>query len=275
MEKIREPAVSGQFYLSDKEELKSMIEGFMQNARKIAPKPIGIISPHAGYEFSGQTAAHAYKAISNQKFGTFIIIGTNHSGDETSISMKDFMTPLGTAKNDLEFCRELEKLGTKVDEQEHAFEHSIEVQIPFLQTMFKNFKIVPIAASFKDYKECKEFAERVFKTIKKLKRKVCIIASGDFTHYGSSYNYLPFEPSRSKIYAVDKKAMDFISELKAKEFFDYARNTTICGISAFSASIEICKMLGAKKAELLNYSNSGDASKEFESCVSYASFVIE
>ena len=272
---MREPAVSGQFYPSDAEELKKDILGYLSNSKKISEKPGGIIVPHAGYSFSGQTAAHAYRAISNGKFDTFIIIGTNHASSETSISLEDFKTPLGIAKNDRKFSEELLKMGIEANERDHAFEHSIEVQVPFLQLLFKEVRIVPIAASFSNLKECKEFSEKIIKTIEKLGRRPCIISSGDFTHYGSYYGYRPFNPGRSKVYAVDKKAIDMISELRSKDFFEYAKSTTICGISSISAGMEICKRLGARKAVLLNYANSGDLTKDYENCVSYASFVIE
>lgn len=271
----RTEAVAGQFYPEDQEELKQDIKNYLDESNKISKKSFGIIVPHAGYSFSGRIAAQAFKAISKQKFDTFIIIGTNHSSSETSISLKDFKTPLGIAKNDLEFSRELAKQNIEVNERDQSFEHSIEVQIPFLQETFGKFMFVPIAASFDSFEECKSFSEKIIHIAEKLNRKICLISSGDFTHYGSYYNYAPFQPNRSKVYAVDKKAMDFISELRAKEFFEYAKNTTICGISSISAGIEISRRLGAKKAILLNYSNSGDITKDYNNCVSYASFAIE
>ncbi len=274
MEDVREEAVSGQFYPDDSEELKKEVLGFIGNPRKSSEMPYGIIVPHAGYSFSGQTAGDAFKTIYGKKADVFIIIGTNHSSSEISISLKDFKTPLGIAKNDRKLSEELVKLGIEVNERDHAFEHSIEVEIPFLQMLFKDIRIVPIAASFSDFKECRKFSENVIKAIDKLGRKACIISSGDFTHYGSYYNYQPFEPSRSKIYAVDKRAIDLISDLESKEFFEYAKKTTICGISSISAGVEICRRLGAKKARLLNYANSGDLTKDYENCVSYASFVM-
>ncbi|MBU2522694.1 MAG: AmmeMemoRadiSam system protein B [Nanoarchaeota archaeon] len=271
---MREEAVAGQFYPEDPKELKEDILKYLRNAHKISQKSYGIIVPHAGYSFSGQIAANAYNAISKQKFDTFIILGTNHSSNETSISLEDFQTPLGIVKNDKRFSEELVKLKIEVNEKDQALEHSIEVQIPFLQILFHNIKIVPMAVSFSDFKECKEFSEKIIKVAEKLSRKICIISSGDLTHYGPYYNYTPFNPGRSKVYAIDRKAMDLISELRAKEFFEYCKNTTICGISSISAGIEICRQLGAKKSIILKYSNSGDLTKDYDNCVSYASLVI-
>lgn len=272
---MREEAVAGQFYPEDPNELREDILKYLDNANKVSKKSYGLIVPHAGYSFSGQVAAWAYKSISNQRFDTFIILGTNHSSDETSLSLQDFQTPLGIVKNDKEFSEELAKLKIEVNERDHAFEHSIEVQIPFLQVLFKGIKIVPIAVSFSKFEECKEFCEKIIKIAGKLNRKICIISSGDLTHYGPYYNYTPFDPGRSKVYALDKKALDFLSELKAKEFFEYCKDTTICGISSISAGIEICRKLGARKSILLKYSNSGDLTKDYSNCVSYASLVIE
>lgn len=268
-------AVAGQFYPEDPVELKGDILKYLENATKISQKSLGIIVPHAGYSFSGQTAAHAYKAISKQRVDTFIILGTNHSSDETSISLEDFKTPLGIMKNDKEFSKELVKLKIEANERDHAFEHSIEVQIPFLQVLFPDAGIVPLAVSFSDFKECKEFCEKIITVSEKIKRRICIISSGDLTHYGPYYNYTPFQSGRSKVYAVDKKALDFIAELRAQEFFEYCKDTSICGISSISAGVEICRQIGARKAILIKYSNSGDLTKDYDNCVSYASLVIE
>ena len=275
MPMAREEAVSGQFYPSDASELRKDVIGYIGNNKRSSAKPYGIIVPHAGYSFSGRTAGYAFNALSGKKADTFIIIGTNHSSSETSLSLEDFKTPLGVAKNDRRFSEELVKLGIEVNERDHAFEHSIEVEIPFLQALFKDVRIVPIAASFSDFDECKRFSEKIVKTIEKLGRKACIIASGDFTHFGTYYGYNPFKATRSKIYAIDKKAIDLISDLKAKEFFEYAKSTTICGASSISAGVETCRRLGARKATLVNYANSGDLTKDYENCVSYASWVIE
>lgn len=275
---MRNPAVEGQFYPSNPDELKKIIKEYLKKPKYKARFPLGIIAPHAGYEFSGQTAAYSYKAISDQKFDTFVILGTNHSGPDTVLSMQDFKTSLGILKNDEEFSKELADMKVEVNEREHSFEHSIEVQLPFIQTMFEDAKIVPILASFPDFEEAKKLGEKIAAAAKKLKRKVCVIASGDFTHYGESYNYLPFAPdkhTRRKVYAIDKKAIDMIAELKGKEFFEYSKDKTICGISSITAAIEACRKMGARKAKLLDYSNSGGISKDYENCVSYASIVLE
>jgi len=272
---MRTEAVAGQFYPEDPTELKEDILKYLGNANKISKQSLGIIVPHAGYSFSGQTAAHAYKAISKQRFDTFIILGTSHSSENTSISLEDFKTPLGIMKNDKQFSEELVKLKIEVNERDHAFEHSIEVQIPFLQVLFPSSKIVPIAVSFSDFNECREFCEKVITVAERIGRKICIISSGDLTHYGPSYNYTPFLPGRGKVYAVDKKALDLIAELRSKEFFEYCKGTSICGISSISAGVEICRQTGARKAILINYSNSGDLTKDYENCVSYASLAIE
>lgn len=272
---MREAAVAGEFYPSDAGDLKKEVLGYLERARSGQKRVIGIVSPHAGYSFSGQTAAYSYRSLAGQKFDTFIILGTNHSSSGVCISLEDFKTPLGIVKNDKELSESLAKQKIEVNEKYHSFEHSIEMQLPFLQVLFKNVRIVPIMVSFSDYSECEKFSKTVLSAIKKLGRKVCIIASGDMTHYGQYYNYAPFPPGRSKVYVEDKKAIDLISELRAKEFFEYCNGKTICGAYSISAAISICKGLGAIKGVLLNYANSGDVSKDYSNCVSYASMAFE
>ncbi len=275
---MREESVKGYFYPSEKVELKRLVINLLKSSIvKTKNKVKGIIVPHAGYEFSGKTAAYAYNALKNNKFDSLVIIGTDHSASGVYLSKEDFKTPLGIIKNDKKFSSELNNAGIEANERIHSFEHSIEVQLPFLKTIFKDIKIVPILAYFSDYAQCEEIADKIIKVSKKLKRKIGIIASGDFTHYGMNYGYMPFLPNnntKNRIYLIDKKAIDAISKLKSKEFFDYAKNSSICGFSSIALSLNVLKKLKAKKAELLNYSNSGDFSKDYNNCVSYASFAI-
>jgi len=280
---VRHPIVAGQFYPDDKEELNKEIEGSFKSgfgpgllSKKRENDLIGIIAPHAGYVFSGQCAAWAYKEIAEAKLpDIYIILGLSHQGFRTCVSLEDWETPLGVVKNDKEFGKELVKAGIKQDERAHAMEHSIEVQIPFLQFVSKDIKIVPIIVSPDvDYKEV---SEKIYQTVKKLGRKVCIIASSDFTHFGVNYGYFPFSNDvKENLHKLDNGAIEHIKKLDAVRFLGYVEDTgaTICGKIPVAVALELSKKLGSRKAKLLKYYTSGDISGDYSSMVGYGAISI-
>jgi hypothetical protein len=169
-------------------------------------------------------------------------------------------------------------LNLKENEEAHRSEHSIEVQLPFLQFVSPNndIKILPIIIS--NDLSYDIIAKQVVKTIWESKKKVVLIASSDFTHYGINYGYFPFRNDvKGNMYELDKKAIRFIEKLDAYRFLDYINESgaTICGNRPIATLIEICKLLGAKKANLLKYYTSGDVINDYSSAVGYASIVIE
>jgi len=282
----RNPVVAGQFYPPGFDELdKQLNECFYSKfgpgdlpVKKRTKETVGIISPHAGYMFSGPCATSAYKEVAESKFPeTFIMLGLSHSGFGTCLSLEDWKTPLGIVKND----KELQKaIGLPVDEEAHSSEHSIEVQIPFLQFANKDrlndIRIAPIIAS--PDMRFKEIADTIFDAINKTERKVMIITSSDFTHYGLNYGYLPFkEDVKENMYSLDKGAIKLIESLDPDKFLDYAGETraTICGKFPIAVSLELCKKLGAKKASLLRYYTSGDVVNDYSNAVGYASIKIK
>ena len=267
----REEIVAGQFYPSDKKELKEQIKKSFLGlvSEKSKKNYIGVISPHAGYMFSGRSAAIAYNSI--PKADTFIILGLSHSGYSSCISLEDWKTPLGIIKNDTTLGS---AIGLPIDEKAHASEHSIEVQLPFLQYLFKDFKIVPIIVS-SDYNEV---ASKVFDAVEKLKRKVIVIASSDFTHYGFNYGYIPFrEDIAEKMKELDKGSIEFVLGLDSGGFLSYIKKTgaTICGKYPIAALIEVCKKMGANSGKLLSYYTSGDVFGDYTNAVGYASIIIK
>ncbi|MBW2973119.1 AmmeMemoRadiSam system protein B [Candidatus Woesearchaeota archaeon] len=273
---MRNPVVSGAFYESDADKLKDQIKGcFLSDfgPRKL-PEKIpeqelkGIIVPHAGYLYSGPCAAYCYKAVAESKRpDLFIILGVSHSGFSSCLSMKDWQTPLGTVKVDKEFGKALIENGIPQDETAHANEHSIEVQLPFLQFVLKDFKFIPIIVS----DDFAQIAEIILKTIEQTKKNVIIIASSDFTHYGAEYGYVPFaENIKENLYKMDAGAIEEIKKMSSKGFLDYVNKTgaTICGKHAIAALLNCLK---SSKAELLKYYTSADISnKDYSMAVGYA-----
>lgn len=294
---MRKAIVSGQFYAASKQELNKQLEAcFKHNLGPGLPKiPLskakvkGAIVPHAGYQYSGMCASHVYKELAGNFPETFIIIGPSHSGYGKvpfSLSLEDFETPLSIVKNDTELGNALIEAassnGLQQDETSHRYEHSIEVQLPFLQFISKmikkDFSIVPLVISTIDFDSCVKIALTISKTVQEQNKKVCVIASSDMTHYGMAYGFLPFPVNKNTkhgLYELDRKAINHILKLDSKAFYNEATKTTICGTAPIVVCLEACKELGAKKARLLKYYTSGDIVKDYASAVGYAALVFE
>lgn len=274
---IRTPAVAGMFYPNEKKELKKVIkECFLHNfgPGKIPPSNIkkkifGVICPHAGYVYSGPIACNSFYEISSDLPNLFIIIGPNHWGIGSSVAtMIDIKweTPLGEVEVDSEIAEEISKLTDviEIDNFSHSREHSLEVQIPMLQEITTNFKIVPIAL----INQSKEIAIKVGTAVAKIaqKNKVMIIGSSDFTHYESN----------EFAHKQDSALIEPILELDVDRFYDvlHKRDISACGYGAIASTMIACKEIGATKGELLKYATSGDISGDKSSVVGYGSIIF-
>lgn len=274
---IRTPAVAGMFYPNEKKELKKVIkECFLHNfgPGKIPPSNIkkkifGVICPHAGYVYSGPIACNSFYEISSDLPGLFIIIGPNHWGIGSNVAtMIDtkWETPLGEVEVDSEIAEEISKLTDviEIDNFSHSREHSLEVQIPMLQEIAANFKIVPIAL----INQSKEIAIKVGTAVAKIaqKNKVMIIGSSDFTHYESN----------EFAHEQDSALIEPILELDVDRFYDvlHKRDISACGYGAIASTMIACKEIGATKGELLKYATSGDISGDKSSVVGYGSIIF-
>jgi len=274
---IRTPAVAGMFYPNEKKELKKVIkECFLHNfgPGKIPPSNIkkkifGVICPHAGYVYSGPIACNSFYEISSDLPDLFIIIGPNHWGIGSSVAtMIDtkWETPLGEVEVDSEIAEEISKLTDviEINNFSHSREHSLEVQIPILQEIATNFKIVPIAL----INQSKEIAIKVGIAVAKIaqKNKVMIIGSSDFTHYESN----------EFAHEQDSALIEPILELDVDRFYDilHKRDISACGYGAIASTMIACKEIGATKGELLKYATSGDISGDKSSVVGYGSIIF-
>ncbi len=286
---IREPVVAGMFYESDSDELKKQINDCFKSefgpgellVKRREKEILGIISPHAGYVYSGACAAWCYKEVAESKLpDLFIVIGLSHSGFKSCVSLQDWKTPLGVVKNDKEFTKKIsENSKLEVNESAHSQEHSLEVQLPFLQFVNKDhlnkIRFTPIIAS--PDLHYREIAEGIKKTVNATKKKVCVICSSDFTHYGINYGYMPFSRDvKENMYKLDKDAIKFIEKLDSSGFLQYVNKTgaTICGQYPIAVMLELCKLLGASEASLLKYYTSGDIINDYSSAVGYGAVVV-
>lgn len=281
----RRPVVAGQFYEAGLRELNEQIrESFMGRLGpgsmpgKRTGKRIGaIISPHAGYFFSGQCAAWGFREVAEAEFpDIFILLGISHRGYDTCISFEDWATPFGTVKNDHETGNLIaDILGIDWNENAHAEEHSIEVQLPFLQFCCKDrekdIRIIPIMVSGEIDPEV--LAKGISKALKKQGKSAVFIASSDFTHYGPNYNYTPFnENVKQRLYELDRGAIELILKADSKGFQEYVKKSgaTICGRNAIAAVLE-CAGGGAS---MLKYYTSSDVYGNYTNAVGYASIVF-
>jgi len=279
----RNPFVAGAFYPDDAEELKKMMRSFLEKTKQVKRNTTGIVSPHAGYVYCGKTAAAVYNSIKTG-FDTVVLMGPNHNGTgEASASSEVWKTPLGSLKPDEDFIKEIVEDSTIIeDDKAHWMEHSLEVQLPWLQYLFKDFKIVPISINpiYFDLETCREIGNKVTEVANSLKRKVLIVASSDFTHYGSMYMYEPFkgktEEIIEKIKQMDMEVIESILELKPENVIKICegKRLTICGYGAIAAMLFAAKNLGAKKGELINYSTSFDVSRSIDAVVGYAGISV-
>jgi AmmeMemoRadiSam system protein B len=275
---IRQPVAAGTFYSYDSENLKKQISGSISH--KLGPKGfkkerfVAAIVPHAGYIYSGPIAAWVYSRIEKSNF---IILGPNHTGMGHQFAlMKNglWKTPLGEVAIEDEVAEKILK-ESKIVEQDvmaHQHEHSIEVQLPFLQYRYGgDFKFVPIAIlnEFADdvlLENCRTIGKAIANVIKKEKEKWIILASSDFSHY------VPQKIAKK----VDLSLIEEIKRLDEKKFFEkiVEKNASVCGFGGIAVAMVAAKELGAKKAELLCYKTSGDITGDVNSVVGYASIII-
>jgi AmmeMemoRadiSam system protein B len=262
---MRRPAVAGMFYPGNKEELLTLMRQLAPKAPMPKLNAPGVVVPHAGYIYSGGVASKVYASIEGAP--TFILLGPKHTweGSAIAVSTEPWETPLGTVDVDQEFVDLLPPGIVDHDELAHRREHSIEVQIPFLQYFFKDFKIVPIAIGLQDYETVKEVANELTFALRKYKKRTVIVASSDFTHYED------VDVARKK----DHLLIQHIEKLDVPGFYDELANvnSTCCGFGPISAMMMACESEGAKEAKLLAYATSGDVTGDRE-VVGYAGLAV-
>ncbi len=272
---MRLPEFAGTFYPSTKNELKAELNLLFQAKTEYHNDALGIIVPHASYLYSGQVAAKTYKAISGTNKRNFVILGVDHHGSGViATSKENWQTPLGTAKIDRAFSDYLTKEQAIIsDEFALKGEHSIEVQIPFLQYLFNDFEFVPIQVPNISYNEILELAKLLSE------ENYFFIATSDLIHYGSSYNFFPkeslYDPN-DYVKNLDNEIIEQICKFDGKGFLNYTRekDLTLCGATPIALLLEIAKNLGCKKIEKIMHDTSFSSSHDVSTIVGYGGLVI-
>ncbi len=272
---LRHPVVAGYFYHNSAEALKKQVREFIiPEAKRV--KALGVLSPHAGLLYSGPVAGAVYSSV--ELPDTFVLIGPNHTGLGAPISLMasgQWETPLGTVNIDEPLAAAILSKSSRIHEDTlaHIREHSLEVQLPFIQYFKEKFTIVPIQMLDVRLESCLEVGRAVAGAIidgrgtrDEGRRDFLIVASSDMSHYESA------ERAKEK----DYKAIHQILDLDPEGLYHAVRDSGIsmCGFGPAVAMLSASKTLGATRAELIKYANSGEASGDYKQVVGYAGIVV-
>ncbi len=288
----REPAAAGGFYPGSKGSLKRMIEECFEHefgygkipsvAKERKGELVGVVVPHAGYVYSGPIASHSFGSVYSDGIPeSFVIFGPNHTGMGSMVATtrEPWKMPFGTVAVD-EMVRDM--LGSIIDDnfEAHVREHSIEVQLPFLQYPGRGFRFVPVCLAMQDWKTAKEVGEVVADSALKNDRDIVLVASTDFTHAGMMYRDSPEEGMSPGEYAhkKDEPAVEKIRDFDPRGLIDTVDRDriTMCGPGGVAAMLVAAKKLGGKRVEFLKYATSADVKGEkgADMAVGYGAFAV-
>jgi len=267
---VRRAAVAGKFYDGTPKNLRRQLEGFIVD-KEDKTRAIGVVSPHAGYIYSGGVAGEVFSRI--EFTPTYLILCPNHQGAGATAAImldEDWETPLGRAKINGHLARQVEKACDVISEDEsaHRYEHSLEVQIPFLQYFEREFDFVPICLKSLDYNTCVRLGEQLAGVIEAWEdTEVTIIASSDMNHFDTA------EVGREK----DFKAIDEILNMNPRGLYETVirYGISMCGFIPVTVMMIAAQNLGAKRAELVKYAHSGEVSGDNSYVVGYAGIIIK
>jgi len=269
---VRSPAVAGRFYPLKREALVREVDQYLEPEspdEKTTDSAIGCVVPHAGYMYSGHVAGAVYRLLPARS--RYVILGPNHWARGSLLAVMstgNWLTPLGQVPLDTELARSISEkcpLLTE-DAQAHAGEHSLEVQLPFLQRLSSTLKFVPIAIAVADYASLELLGHAIADAIERSPEPVLVVASSDMNHYE------PDLVTREK----DNKAIEKILQLDPEGLLQVVRDEDIsmCGYAPTVAMLTAAKDLGAREARLIRHATSADAGGETESVVGYAGIIV-
>jgi MEMO1 family protein len=264
---VRMPAVAGTFYPGERGELKAAIEGYLRDAVPArVPDVVALVVPHAGYVFSGQIAADAYNQVRNQTFDTVVILGANHTtGGFTRASVFDgaeWRTPLGTVAVDRGLAEALVHAGAGAvfDRRLHEQEHSVEVQVPFVQVFQPRARIIPIVIGSQEPAFCSRLGQALATLLKN--RRALIVASSDLSHYPGARDARRVDARTLQILATGSDVRSLLTDLTDARGGESQEApglvTRACGLGAIMVAMEAGRGLGALRATVISYANSAD-----------------
>ncbi len=264
-------SAAGAFYPADKKELSKVIDGYLKEFRVIKREGdlLALIVPHAGYEYSGKIAAHAYRQLSGRSYDTVVVIGISHRVGFGGISVMpdgEYETPLGKVKVDKAFAENLMARSSRIRDiaEPWAQEHSVDVQVPFLQKTLGNFKIVPVMFGQQTFEDCSILADAIVQAAGN--KRILIVASSDMTHYRTAE-----VTNKMDALAIDAITRGDVNALAARLA---TGECEMCGYGPVITAMLACDNLGATSYELLDYGDSGDVTGDKSSVVGYMSAAI-
>jgi MEMO1 family protein len=264
---IRQPAVAGYFYPGSREALENELSSLLPQKRKGAAT--AIVVPHAGYVYSGHVAGEVYASLDLPD--SFIILCPNHTGYGSDFDVHpegEWLTPLGSAHVDEELIAQLMQRfpHAKKDGRAHIREHSLEVQLPFLQYLKGQIQFLPVCIRQHHYGYLEELGHALAAIIKTSGRKILLIASSDMSHYESQ------ESANRK----DRLAIAEMEKMDPRGLYDTVQSNDIsmCGYLPATVAMIAAKDLGVKQGKLIKYATSGDVTKDFSSVVGYAGLLF-
>ena len=265
---VREAAVAGQFYPGNRGELRKVVESFVQKTGPLMDAK-GILVPHAGYVYSGSVTGKVFSSVRLHR--KFIILGPNHSGRGPALAISpadDWRTPLGTAVVDAEMNGRLIEAypGLRADSSAHRSEHCLEVQIPFLQVLQPDFSFSAICVRTTDYRDLEALGHALAQVVRAVQEPVLLVASSDMTHYEDADTAARQDKlAIDRILAVDPLGLHRVV---------IENDITMCGFAPTAAVLVACADLGATTGRLIEYTNSGAASGDYDRVVAYAGIAI-
>ncbi|MFO1464492.1 MAG: AmmeMemoRadiSam system protein B [bacterium] len=267
---IREPAVAGRFYSANPQVLREELQEFLRSEDPRRESVIGVVSPHAGYMYSGHVAGAVFSRVQIPK--KLLVLCPNHTGEGAYAAINSqgsWRTPLGEAQIDSALARRLMELDPMLEEDSsaHRREHALEVQLPFLQVLRKDFEFVPLCLSHFRYSDCEALGKAMARLIRESGEEVLMVASSDMNHY----------ESQDRTLAKDQVAIDCILALDPKGLYQrvHEQNISMCGIIPTTCMLIAALELGAREAELVRHATSGDVSGDYSGVVGYAGILVK
>ncbi len=270
-EKIRESVIAGSWYSDDPQTLKHEIARYLENAdiSSIEGEVVGLVAPHAGYMYSGGVAAHAYKTLKGRSFDSVIVLAPSHRAYFKGASvypLGGYRTPLGIVPLDHETIALLLKHSPFIEyiPEADAQEHSLEIQLPFLQVVLRDFRLVPIVMATQSFDFCLKLANILAEVCKG--RRVLIVASSDLSHYHS------YKEAKQ----LDQLVIDRVSSFDPQGLSEALRKgeCEACGAGPIITMMLTAQKLGADHAKVLHYANSGDITGDTRGVVGYMAAAI-
>jgi hypothetical protein len=270
---IREAAVSGMFYPGNPGVLRSDIAKYLQDAvfDAVEGDIAGMISPHAGYVYSGPVAAYGYKSLLGRAYDTVVVIAPSHRVHFEGAAIQDeggYRTPLGIIEIDKDLSEEIlkESSAVNINMKAHTGEHSLEVQLPFLQAVLNSFKLVPLIMGTQDLPVCEELSRCLYEVLKKSNKRFLIVGSSDLSHY---YPY-------DRAVDIDNIIVKHLEKFNIQGLAEDSDRDRCeaCGFGTIITTMKVAEKWGATGSRVLKYATSGDVSGDKSGVVGYVSAVF-